>query len=152
MRDKVVVGRGVRKRSRKRRGIVPVKDDHSTAALCRNKGWLPLSIVVIEAEAKIEFPPKIPNSDKVILLVETSQRRSYSCIENDPDIPSQLALAGVERGHGDVDDKGGDVVMSRAESSQFNKDRGCHGFSGWIALCKRIRSTDHSFPGHAGPF
>lgn len=99
MRDEVIVGCGIRERSRKGSRIVLVEDNHSTNALCRNEGWPPLSTVVIEPKAEIEFAPKLPDSDKIILLIEASQRCSYSCIENDPDIPSQLTLAGGKCGH-----------------------------------------------------
>lgn len=116
MRDKVIVGFGARKWSRKWRRIVLVKEDYGTAALCRNQGWLP--IVVIEPEAKIEFPPKLPDGDKVILLVKTSERRSYSCIQNDPDIPSKRALAGGKCGHCDVAVKQGGGILGWAELNQ----------------------------------
>jgi hypothetical protein len=70
--DKVVVGFSVRERSRKRPRIILVEDNDAATALCRNEGWLSLPIIVIELEAKIEFTSKVPHSDKVILLVETS--------------------------------------------------------------------------------
>jgi hypothetical protein len=73
VRDKVVVGCGIWERSWKGGRVVLIKDNHGTIALRRDKGWLPLPIVVVKLEAEIEFAPKLPDSDKTVLLIKASE-------------------------------------------------------------------------------